>query len=140
MSAVKVRAAGLDALRRRLAALPDRARAAAVPGFEALADAAAVEVRASLGAGPDPSAPGAAPDDRAGRLAAAVSAGPTAVGSAVTVGTADVAAPEAAFLEYGTVRMAPRPFLRPAAARAGARGLGLLKEALRAGLRTGLRP
>ncbi len=125
---VKVRAAGLDALRRRLAALPETARAAAAPGFSALAEGVAGDVRASLGAGPGPSAPGGAPDDPSGRLAASVSAAED--GSAVTV-----AAPEAAFLEYGTIHMAARPFLRPAASRAGRAGLALLGAALRRGLR-----
>ena len=130
MSAVTVRAAGLEALRRRIPALPSAAQAAVTPGFEALAEAAADELRAGLGAGPGPSAPGSAPDDPSGRLAASVSAAFSDGGSAVTV-----AAPEAVFLEYGTVRMAARPFLRPAAARAGARSLAILKAAFRAGLR-----
>lgn len=130
MSAVTVRAAGVAALRRRLAALPDAARTAAAPGFTALAEEAAGDVRVSLGAGPGPSAPGAAPGDPSGRLAATVSAAPTEAGSAVTA-----AAPEAALLEYGTLRMAARPFLRPVASRAGRAGLALLGAALRRGLR-----
>ena len=130
MSAVKIRAAGLEAMRRRLAALPAAARDAAAPGFEALAEDVARNVRASLGTGANPSAPGGAPDDPSGRLAASVAATPTENGSAVTV-----AAPEAAFLEYGTFRMAARPFLRPIASRAGPTALARLGAALRQGLR-----
>ncbi len=131
MSAVRFRAAGLDALRRRLAALPATARSAAAPAMLDVAEGVADAVRASLGAGPGPSAPGAAPDDPSGRLAASVSAAPTDRGSVVIA-----AAPEAALLEYGTLRMAPRPFLRVAALRAGAAA----RAALAAALRTGLRP
>ena len=130
MSAVRVRASGLEALRRRLAALPGTARGTAAPALVALAEEVAGEVRTSFSTGAEPSSPGAAPDDASGRLAAAVSAVPSDAGGSVMV-----SAPEAAFLEYGTVRMAARPFLRPAATRAGARGLDLLKAALRAGLR-----
>lgn len=124
MSAVRVRAAGLDALRRRLAALPTAAQAAVAPAMLDVAERAADAVRASLGMDPG------APDDPVGRLAAAVSAGPSETGSAVAV-----AAPDAAFLEYGTLRMAPRPFLRPAAERAGQGAPPLLAAALK-----GLRP
>ncbi len=130
MSAVRCRAAGLDALRRQLAALPRAAALATAPGFMAVAEGVADEVRASLGSGTQASAPGGVPDDPTGRLAASVTAGATAGGSAVTV-----AAPEAAFLEYGTLRMAARPFLRPLASRAGAGALARLAAALRGGLR-----
>ena len=130
MSAVGFRAPELDALRRRLAALPAAARAAVAPAMLDIAEGIAGEVRASLGAGVGPSAAGGAPDDPSGRLAASVSAAPTEAGSAVTV-----AAPEAAFLEYGTLRMAPRPFLRPVALRAGATARAALAAALRKGLK-----
>ena len=130
MSAVRFRAPGLDALRRRLAALPAEAEAAVRPAMEGVAEDVAAAVRASLVAGAGPSAPGHAPHDPSGRLAASVSATATDGGSAVTV-----AAPEAVALEYGTLRMAARPFLRPAAQRAGPGALARLAAALRDGLR-----
>ena len=130
MSAVRSRAPGLDTLRRRFAGLPAEAEAAVRPAMRGVAEDVAEAVRDALGTGAGPSAPGHAPADPSGRLAASVSAGVTADGAAVTV-----AAPEAAALEYGTLRMAARPFLRPAAARAGPGALVRLAAALRDGLR-----
>ena len=129
MSAVSCRTSGLDALRRRLAALPAEARTATAPALLALAEDVADDLRASLGGAAAPSAPGGPPDDPSGRIAASVSAAAMQDGSAVTV-----AAPEAASLEYGTLRMAARPFLRPTASRAGAGALARLAAALRGGL------
>lgn len=130
MSAVRSRAPGLDALRRRIAGLPAEAEAAIRPAMLGVAEDVAQAVRATLAVGAGPSAPGQAPADPSGRLAAAVSAGATAHDAAVSV-----AAPEATALEYGTLRMAARPFLRPAAARAGPGALVRLAAALRDGLR-----
>lgn len=62
-----------------------------------------------------PSAPGEAPDDPSGDLASSIVA--TAAGTNAEVTST---AAYAAYLELGTVKMAPRPFLLPAATEASA--------------------
>ena len=124
---------GLDAMRRHLEALSGAARSAAAAALSDVAKGVSAEVRATLDqATPGASLTGAPPADPSGRLAASVSVDddPDAVRSVVTV-----SAPFAQFLEFGTVRMAARPFLRPAALRAQRSAKVLLAEALRRGLK-----
>ena len=123
---------GLDAMRRRLEALPGAARSAAAAALSDVAQTVSAEIRATLDqATPGASLPGAPPADASGRLAASISVDtdPDAVRSVVTV-----SAPFAQFLEFGTIRMAARPFLRPAALRAQRSAKVRLAEALRRGL------
>ena len=124
---------GVEAMRRRFAALPDAARRAAATALIEVAQGASAEIQAALDhAAPGVSAPGAPPADASGRLAASVSVrnDPETARSVVVV-----SAPFAHFLEFGTVRMAARPFLRPAALRAGRGATALLAAALRRGLK-----
>ncbi len=73
------------------------------------------------------SAPGEAPANDTGRLASAfkASASPLSLEASVTAGTA-----YAAHLEYGTTKMAARPFLRPAAEKAAEKGAELIAAEL----------
>lgn len=127
---------GLDQLRHRLAALPAAAEMAVATALSEVADGAAEEVRRALRGGDDPgsgaaSRPGAPPADPKGRLAAAVTLvrHPGRPGAAVTVDL-----PFARDLEFGTARMAPRPFLRPAMLRAGHNAGAALGAAMRGAL------
>ena len=123
---------GLDAMRRRLEALSGAARSATAAALSDVAEGVSAEIQATLDrTTPGVSLPGAPPADPAGRLAASVSVDtdPDALRSVVTV-----SAPFAQFLEFGTIRMAARPFLRPAALRAQRSAKVLLAEALRRGL------
>lgn len=117
-----VKAAGLAVLRRRLAELPLRARAEANVALARIGDEVTDEMRRSLqsatpvsssGAMQPASAPGGPPRDPTGDLAASLTAMLDQETSRVTVASAS---PHAVLLEYGTRRMAARPFLRPAVA------------------------
>lgn len=134
MATVSHRTSGLDALRRRLTALPDAARMAAAPALQDVAEGVADEVRAALDgeARVGPSAPGTPPADVSGRLAGsvAVTTDPGSGRAAVTVSS-----PHAVFLEYGKARMAARPFLRPAALEARRVAVAILAAALRRGMK-----
>ncbi len=126
------RITGLEAMRRRLETLSGVARSAAAAALSDVAQGVSAEVRATLDqATLGASLPGASPADSSGQLAASVSVDddPDAARSVVTV-----SAPFAQFLEFGTIRMAARPFLRPAALRAQRSAKVLLAEALRRGL------
>ena len=125
---------GLDAMRHRLETLPDAARSTVSSALSSLGQEVSAEIQAMFDhALPGVSAPGTPPADASGRLAASVSidTDPENARSVVSV-----SAPFAFFLEYGTVRMAARPFLRPAALRAGRGALARLATALRQGLQT----
>lgn len=152
MATVSHRISGLDGLRRRLAALPEAARAAATPALHEVAEGVADEVRAALdgGARVGPSAPGTPPADASGggglgpgpakqvrEVSAGRLAGSIAVAAEPGLGRAavTVSAPYAVFLEYGTARMTARPFLRPAALEAGREAVAVLAAALRRGLK-----
>ena len=128
--------AGLDAMRRRLTDLPVKARNATAGALKDVAEGVAADVRATLvettQAGDGPSRPGTPPADRSGALAASVSVDSDRDGPRSDV---TVAAPFAIFLEYGTVRMMARPFLRPLALRAESSAKTLLAAALRRGTR-----
>ena len=152
MATVSHRTSGLDGLRRRLAALPGAARAAAAPALQDIAAGVADEVRAALDGealGPT-SAPGTPPVDTSGggglgpgpaKQVREASAGGLAGSVAVTAeagsgrAAVTVSAPYAVFLEYGTARMAARPFLRPAALKAGREAVAVMAAALRRGLK-----
>ena len=123
---------GLDAMRRRLEALPDAAKSAAALALSDVARGVAREIQATLDqATPSVSRPGGPPADPSGRLAASVSVDDDPSGTRSVV---RVSAPFGHFLEFGTVRMAARPFLRPAALRAGRDAKALLAQALRRSL------
>ena len=121
---------GLDALRARLKALPAAAEVAAGDALREVADGAAEDVRSALqeSTGGARSVPDAVPADPEGRLAAAVTVvrHPDRPAAAVTVDL-----PFAHYLEFGTVKMAPRPFLRPAMLQAGQNAGAKLGAALR---------
>ena len=131
MASVTHRISGLGALHARLAGLPDQARAAAAAGLGEVAAQAADAARAELSGGSGRSGPGAPPADPSGRLAASIAStvDPETGRAAVTA-----SAPEARFLEYGTAKMAARPFLRPAALKAGRGARAILRAALRRGI------
>lgn len=124
---------GLEAMRRHLDALSAAARSATAAALSDVAQGVAAEIRATLDqATSGASLPGAPPADPSGRLAASVSVDtdPDAARSVVTV-----SAPLAQFLEFGTVRMAARPFLRPAVLRAHGTAKARLAQTLRRGLK-----
>ena len=131
MPILSTRIHGLEALKARLAAFPDLARAGAEAALLTTAETAAASLRATLQPGSGPSAPGEAPSDPEGRIAAAVTAVPDGSGGA----SVEVALPFARDLEFGTTRMAARPFLRPAAQRAGSDAKALLAKSLAATLK-----
>ena len=93
-----------------IGALPQAVRATVLPALETVASLAAAEARALLGtSGRGPSDPGQVPADPSGELAGSIAASRTSEGSILTAQSA-----HALHLEYGTVHMAARPFLRPA--------------------------
>lgn len=100
-----------DEARARLASLPAAASAALDDTMGEVAEAVAQAARRQL-ATAAPSQPGAPPADPSGHLAAAIAVVRTPAGDV----TVKVDTPYAADLEYGTRRMAARPFLRPAVA------------------------
>lgn len=95
--------------RQRFTALPDAVAEAMAAGLDDVAQSVAAEARLKLGAA-KPSRPGEPPADPSGTLAKAIGADRGPDGSA----TVTVASRHAVDLEYGTTRMAARPFLRPA--------------------------
>ncbi len=132
MAILSARIRGLDALRARLDALSDVARRGAGTALLETAETAAADLCGALTAGTGPSAPGEAPADPAARIADAVTTAPNDDGSGATL---TVALPFARDLEFGTLRMAARPFLRPAAQRAGSDAKSLLAKAVAAALK-----
>ena len=135
MTILSARIRGLDALKARLASLPDLVRAGAEAALLATAEAAAADLRARLQPGSGPSAPGQAPSDPEGRIAAAT----TATRDESSGASLTVALPFARDLEFGTTRMAARPFLRPAAQRAGSDAKALLAKVVAATLKGPIR-
>lgn len=118
--------AGLAALERRLTALPEVARGAVNAALRDIgADVTAV-IRRTLGASAV-SEPGRPPRDPTGELAASLSAVVEDETSTLRIAAAS---PHAPFLEYGTRRMAARPFLRPAVAAATPEAKAQLREAV----------
>lgn len=108
-----------------VSALPQAARAGLLPVLEMVAGLAASEARMLLDAGGrGPSDPSQLPADPSGNLANSIAASATPDGAAVTA-----ASPYAVHLEYGTVTMAARPFLRPAIEATYAEAQTLLTEA-----------
>ncbi len=126
------RAAGLlhltgDAvMKRRLADLPSKAKAECALAFERIGTTVVAEARRSLAA-ISPSRPGDPPADPAVAISESLNWSVDAAAGRLTV-TASV--PYASFLEYGTMRMAARPFLRPAAAGASDTARAELLDAL----------
>ena len=108
-------AAGLEALRRRLADLPQAAQAAVGPALHDLAGRVGDDLKAVL------------PADAAATIRVEDAA--DGVGCHIVIG-----APVARELEFGTSRSAARPVLRPLAAAAAERAGPALSEALRTAL------
>lgn len=104
--------AGLAGLKRRLAALPEAARTAANEALRDVGEDLTAAIKRALGSSAV-SKPGSPPGDPTGGLAAALSAAVDAETSRLRI---TAASPHALFIEYGTRRMAARPFLRPAVA------------------------
>ncbi len=94
-----------------LAALPGAVEAQLEPALDAAAELVAFEARQLLATHAAPSTSGSE-SVGAPRLADAITAGRSSDSHA----TVRAAAPYARDLEYGTARMAARPFLRPAVA------------------------
>ncbi len=117
-------APGLPALARALADLPAAAQAEVGAALDEVAADVVAVARRSLGTA-SPSAPGDPPADPTGALAASLSA--TRDGLQATVAAS---APYAGYLEYGTRRMAARPFLRPAVAATAETARAKLRAAL----------
>ena len=98
-----------------LAGLPAAVRGEVTAALHAVAETVVAEARLRLGsAGASPSAPGETPADPSGALAASLAVVETPDGFAAAASST-----YAHFLEYGTTRMAARPFLRPAAEATG---------------------
>lgn len=100
--------------RRRFATLPDAVAKAMAAGLDDVAQSVAAEARLRLGT-VKPSRPGLPPADPSGTLAEGIGTDRGPDGSAAVT----VASRYAVDLEYGTTRMAARPFLRPAIAATG---------------------
>lgn len=110
-----------------LESLTRRVDAELASALDTVAETVAAEARRLLdGAGARPSQPGEPPADPSGVLADVITTGRAADGSAAVT----AAAPYAAALEYGTTRMAARPFLRPAVANAEGTVRDILANAL----------
>jgi HK97 gp10 family phage protein len=103
-------APGLVALRQRLDRLPEEAEAEIGDALNQAAQEMVAAVRDRLGR-ISPSSRGDPPADPQGELASSLS---VTIGPGELKATLAVAAHQAVFLEYGTRRMAARPFLRPA--------------------------
>ncbi|MBS1716465.1 MAG: hypothetical protein JSS72_01885 [Armatimonadetes bacterium] len=95
-------------------------------GPELLANQLKDEVMGALQQTGRRSRPGEAPDDGHGTLAASISVASQG-GSAQLM----VNAPFATYLEFGTVRMLPRPFLGPAVEKVSAEAAQVLAERFR---------
>lgn len=114
------------ALRSILAGLPAAVGVEVTSALQAVAETVVAEARRHLdSAYATPSAAGEPPADPTGALAASLTVVDTPEGFAATA-----ASPHAFFLEYGTTRMAARPFLRPAADAAGDEARQILAAAL----------
>ena len=114
--------------RAMIAALPEAIRARIAAELEEAAARVAADARALLeGTSGSPAALGRSSTDPSGILVRSIVSGrdPDSGVAVVTVDT-----PYAAALEYGTARMAARPFLRPAAAQAESEIRGRLAAAL----------
>jgi HK97 gp10 family phage protein len=116
-------AAALQAL---LAGLPAAVRAEVTAALGGIGADMVEGARTSLAQG-SPSAPGKPPADPGGSLAASLHWSLDEANGQVTVGTSD---PAAIFLEYGTRKMAARPFLRPAASAVTEKAQARLRSAL----------
>jgi hypothetical protein len=114
-------------LRTRLSGLPALLQDEVGNALTNVAEAAAAETRRLLDSGQaSPSPSGAPPATPSGVLAGAIVAERLPGGSSAV--TVDV--PYAADLEYGTTRMAARPFLRPAVANTSDAARTLLADAV----------
>lgn len=118
--------AGLADLKRRLTALPEVARAAADAALRDIGEDVTAAIRRSLDASAV-SEPGRPPRDPTGGLAASLGAVVEPETSRLRIAAAS---PHALFLEYGTRRMAARPFLRPAVAAATPQAKERLREVI----------
>lgn len=112
----KISVSGLDQLRVKVARLPDQFLARLTPGVYAAVDMIRSEAHRSIVAGAVqgkhhvPSAPGEPPNRDTGQLDSSLVtevSGP--LSATVTANT-----PYAAALEFGTEKMAERPYIRPA--------------------------
>ncbi len=131
MTIVSARIKGLEGLRRQIGASPGVAAAAAGAALHDITLDIAGQIRTALAASTGGvSRPGTVPDDAEGRLAEAVTVEQAGPGEAkITVGL-----PYARWLEFGTIHMAARPFLRPAALQAA----GAVRARLAAAIRSAL--
>ncbi len=131
MAIVSTHIKGLEGLRRQIGASPGVAATAAGTALNDSAIEIAGQIRTTLAASSGGvSPPGAVPDDAEGRLAEAVTverAGPEAA-------TIIIGLPYARWLEFGTIHMAARPFLRPAALQAAGAVRARLAVAVRSAL------
>ena len=89
------------------------------------------EIRDGLQTGPSPSQPGEPPTDRSGSLTDSIQVHTEESGLRATVrSNLDYAA----YLEFGTINMAARPFMRPALERARPRITEIMARAVRLAL------
>jgi HK97 gp10 family phage protein len=127
---------GFDALRQRLSRLARATDDACAQAAASSAAAMAEDIRRSLSpsaANARVSAPGEPPASHSGRLRRGVRADSDGAAGSVMVGPS-TGAPYAAALEFGTRRMAARPFILPAVASFRARIAAIAAQALRAAL------
>lgn len=112
----QIKITGLDALRTKLASLPAEYQAEVAPAVYAAGDMIRVEAHKSIvkeavqGKNHVPSSPGDPPNRDTGQLDSSLV---TQVSGPLSV-TVTANAPYAASLEFGTSKMAERPFMRPA--------------------------
>ncbi|MGK9168024.1 HK97 gp10 family phage protein [Inquilinus limosus] len=127
------RVTGVDRHLRRLRQAGKAVRREAGKAVAAAAELVAAEAVASIAvgsaSGPDhiPSAPGEPPNADTGRLDGNI----TAVRRSELAADVVSAAPYAADLEFGTSRMAARPYLRPATAKKRGEAVELILQAIR---------
>ena len=122
----RIRVGGVRRLERRVARLNGKRRARLSAAVEGAAETLRSAVKRELARpGVEPSRPGMAPRRRSGRLVDSVTIQPSADGLGADVGS-DL--DYGRFLEFGTRRMAARPWLLPS--------FIALKEELRAQIRT----
>lgn len=128
---------GMDEIERDIAMREARLIEGADRAVMEIARYGADLIRESLLAAPSPSGPGGAPGVRTGNLLRSVRAEHqqgtlTAAIRAGTRGKLKKGAPHWYLLEFGTVKMAARPFIRPAGKQAAEHGQKLIDALVRA--------
>ena len=106
---------GLDRLQDELSELPDNLDEAIGEGLLEAASEAVEQIQEEIStAYPPPSVPGEAPHARTGSLLRSVKIDSVEDDRVtISIGGADTFVPYASYLEFGTSKMEPRPFVQP---------------------------